>query len=110
MEFTNGNYYLVDILEIALLAEESGNVCHYYVMMGYSVPKQVQLLTGITNRTIDTHGLPFRNVMGGLVELIRCERRQYTVNHYNTWRLCTRLSNPTSKLRETYLQRLYSSS
>ena len=53
MEFTNGNYYLVDILEIALLGEESGNIYHSYVKINYSVPKQVQLLTGITNRTIE---------------------------------------------------------
>ena len=37
MEFTNGNYYLVDILEIALLAEESGNVYHSYVKMNYLI-------------------------------------------------------------------------
>ena len=73
MEFTNGNYYLVDILEIALLAEESGNVYHNYVKINYSLPKQVQLLTGITNKTIETHGVPFRDVMYGLVEFIRRE-------------------------------------
>ena len=28
LEFTNGNYYLSDILEIALVAEESGNTFH----------------------------------------------------------------------------------
>ena len=67
MEFTNGNYYLVDIL-----AEESGNVYHSYVKINYSVPKHVQLLTGITNRTIETHGVTCRNVMDGLVEFIRC--------------------------------------
>ena len=74
MEFTNANYYLVDILEIALLAEASGNVYHSYVKINYSVPKEVQLLTGITNRTIETHEVPFRNVMDGLVEFIRCEQ------------------------------------
>ena len=26
MEFTNGNYYLTAILEIAVVAEESGNI------------------------------------------------------------------------------------
>ena len=67
MDFTNGNYYLVDILEITVLAEESGNVYHSYVKISYSVPKQVQLLTGITNRTIETHGVPFREVMDELV-------------------------------------------
>ena len=49
-EFTNGSYNLVDILEIALLAEETGNVYHSYVKINYSVPKQVWLLTGIKNR------------------------------------------------------------
>ena len=73
MEFTNGKYYLLDILEIALLAEENGNVYHSYVKINYSIQKQVQLLTGITNRTIETHAVPFRNVMDGLVEFIRRE-------------------------------------
>ena len=63
MEFTNGNYYLVDILEIDLLAEEIGNVYHSYVKINYSVQKLVQLLTGMTNRTIETLGVPFRNVI-----------------------------------------------
>ena len=40
----NGNDYLVDILEIALVVEESGNIYHSSVKIHYSVPKQVQLL------------------------------------------------------------------
>ena len=71
MKFTNGNYYLTDILEIAVVAEESGNIYHRYVKIHYSVPKQVQLLTGITNRTIETHGIQFRDVMDELVAFIR---------------------------------------
>ena len=43
MEFINGNYCLVDILEIALVTEESGNVYHSYVKINYSVPKKAQL-------------------------------------------------------------------
>ena len=39
----------------------------------YSVPKQVQLLTGITNRTSENHWVPFRDVMDGLVAFIRRE-------------------------------------
>ena len=73
MEFTNGNYYLTDIVEIAVVVEESGNIYHRCVKMHYSVPKQVQLLTGITNRTIETHVVPFRDVMDVLVAFIRCE-------------------------------------
>ena len=70
LEFTNGNYYLADILEIALVAGESGSVFHCYVEIHYSVPQRVQQLTGITNSTIKTLGLPFREVMDELVEFL----------------------------------------
>ena len=73
MEFTNRNYYLTDILEIALVAEESGNIYHRYVKIHFSVPKQMQLLTGVANITSETHGVPFRDVMDGHVAFIRSE-------------------------------------
>ena len=76
MEFTNGNYYLADILEIALLSGESGNVFHRYVQIHYSVPRRVRQLTGITNRTIKSLGVPFRDVMNGLVEFLQHEQAQ----------------------------------
>ena len=31
-------------------------------------------MTGITNRTIETHRVPLRKVMDGLVEFIQCEQ------------------------------------
>ena len=51
---------MMDILEIAQLAEESGNVYHNYVKINYSVPKQVQLqieqieLTKLTGFHLET--------------------------------------------------------
>ena len=88
MEFTNGNYYMTDILEIAAVAEESGNTYHRYVKLHYSVPKQVQLLTGITNRTIETRGVPFRDVMDGLVAFIRRQAMEPAIIITHGWRLC----------------------
>ena len=76
LEFTNGNYYLSDILEIALIAEESVNAFHSFVPPHYSVPKRVQQLTGITNKTIKSLGFPFREVMDGLVEFFHHEQVQ----------------------------------
>ena len=70
VEFTNGYYYLADIFEIALVAEESGHAFHSYVKINYSVPKRVQQLTGITNKTI---GLPFKEVMDGPVEFLQAQ-------------------------------------
>ena len=76
LEFTNGNYYLADILEIALVAEESENVFHSFVKIHYSVLQRVQQLTGITNTTIKSLGVPFRTVMEGLVEFLQHEQAQ----------------------------------
>ena len=70
LEFTNGNYYLADILEIALVAEESECVFHRCVKIHYSAPKMVQQLTGITNNTIISHGLPCKEAMNGLVKFL----------------------------------------
>ena len=76
LEFTNGNYYLADILEIALVSEESGYAFHSYVSLHYSIPQWVQQLTGMTNSNIRTLGLPFREVMNGLVEFLHREQAQ----------------------------------
>ena len=74
LEFTNGDYYLADVLEIALVAGESGSILHSYVKIHYSVPQRVQQLKGITNGTINTLGLPFTEVMDGLVEFLHREQ------------------------------------
>ena len=67
MEITNGNCYLTDIQEIALVAEEwKPQVCK-------------ATLSGITNRTIETHGVPFRDVMDGLVAFIRREATERAI-------------------------------
>ena len=73
LELTNEYNYLSDIFEIALLAEVSGNDFHSYVSLHYSVPKRVQQLTGMT---IKSRGLPFREVMDGLVEFLHREQVQ----------------------------------
>ena len=73
MEFTNGNYYLADIIEIALVAEDSGYTFHSYVNIHYSIPRRVQELTTISNNIIRTIGLSFVDVMQGLVEFINQE-------------------------------------
>ena len=74
LKFTNGNYYLAGILEIALVAALSVNIFHSYVKIHYSVPKRVQQLTGITNSTIRALVLPFIEVTDGLVEFLHREQ------------------------------------
>ena len=75
VEYTNGNFYLGDIIEIALVSEESENIFHSYVKIHYSVPYLVQQLTNVTNKTIQG-GLSFKVVMRSLIEFIFCEQVQ----------------------------------
>ena len=72
--FPNGNYYLADILEIALVAGESRNIFQSYVKIHYSVPQRVQQLNGVTNSTIKSLGHPFREIVNGLVEFLPHEQ------------------------------------
>ena len=57
-----------------MVAGESGNVFYSYVKIHYSIPKRVRQITGIMNRTIKSLGVPFRTVMGGLVEFLQHEQ------------------------------------
>ena len=65
-------------LEIALVLEERGYAFHSYVKINYSVPKRVQQLTGITNKTIKSLGLPFREVMDGLIAFLQVQSIEST--------------------------------
>ncbi|MAG86097.1 MAG: hypothetical protein CMB97_01635 [Flavobacteriaceae bacterium] len=71
MEFVNGNYYLVDIIEISLVAEDCGYTFHGYVYT--TILRQVQQLTHISNNTIRMIGLSFYKVMEGFFEFIKLE-------------------------------------
>ena len=46
MEFTNGNYYLADIIEIALVAEDSGNTFHSYIRIHFSNTEMSERING----------------------------------------------------------------
>ena len=59
---------------MALIAEDSGYAFDSYVNILYSVPRRVCELTGITNGTLQTLGLPFRDVMNGLIEFLQHEQ------------------------------------
>ena len=74
MEFTNGNYYFADIIEIALLSEESGYAFHSDVKVHYSMPKRVKELMNITDRTLVAIGCEFNDSMAALVEFIHNEQ------------------------------------
>ena len=72
-EYTNGNYYLGDIFEIALLSEQSGYIFHTYVKIHHKIPSYVRKLCNITDNILEMRSEPFSDVMDNLIEFINQE-------------------------------------
>ena len=73
-EFTNGNFYLGDIFEIACLSEDSGYIFHSYINIGYKIPNYVKRLCDVTDEKIKSCP-SFYNVMTELINFISMEER-----------------------------------
>ena len=69
-EYTNGNFYLGDIFEIAVLSESSGCIFHSYINIATTIPEYVQRLCNVTDVT---NSPSFPNVMNNLIRFINQE-------------------------------------
>ena len=77
LEFTNGNYYLSDIIELALIAEETGKVFHRFVKIHYQIPNRVRELT---DETLANLGCSFTDMMTEMIGFIQCEQLDSNTN------------------------------
>ena len=73
MEYTNGNFYLSDIIEISLVAEKTAHEFHSYVTIPYRLPANVKALTRITDEKLIADGCSFYETMCALVDFISIE-------------------------------------
>ena len=69
-----------DIIEMALIAEESGNTFHSYIRIHYSIPKRMKELRNITDKTLAAIGCGFNDSMTALME--ECDRSNF---HRTRW-------------------------
>ena len=72
-EYTNGNYYLGDIFEIAVLSEQSGYIFHTYIKIHNKLPSYVRKLCNITDTILEMRSEHFNDVMDDLIEFINQE-------------------------------------
>ena len=77
-EYTNGNYYLGEIFEIALLSQSSGYIFHSYINISYRISKYVKKLCNVTDAIIHRQGQPFRRVINDLIRFIKQEEEEET--------------------------------
>ena len=73
-EFTNGNFYLGDIFEIACLSEDSGYIFHSYINIGHKIPDYLKGLCDVTDEKIKSSP-SFCDTMNGLITFISTEER-----------------------------------
>ena len=72
IEFTNGNFYLGEIFEIACLSENSGYIFHSFIKITTPIPRYIQKLCN-TDTDVVHNSQPFSRVIKGLVEFIKLE-------------------------------------
>ena len=73
LDYTNGNYYMCDIIEIAAVTERTGAKYHTLVKIEDRLPPNVTKLTGITDAALQSVGLTFPDAFSALIEFIRTE-------------------------------------
>ena len=78
VEFTNGNFYMADIIEIALLADDTNHVFHQYIQIHYALPHRIEEMLDITNDILASRGCTFTNAMTGFLDFIRAEQMHST--------------------------------
>ena len=75
-EYTNGNFYLGEIFEIALLSESSGYMFHSYInIFPHRIPKYVKKMCNVTDAII-RKSQPFNRVVNDLVKFIEQEEEE----------------------------------
>ena len=59
LEYTNGNLYIADILEIAVVSGDTENVFHTLISIDYEIPSVVTEITGLTTHAVQKNELHF---------------------------------------------------
>ena len=72
IEYTNGNFYLGEVFEIACLSEGSGYAFHSYVKISDNIPRYIQKLCNITTSII-YNSPSWCSVIQGVIEFIKAE-------------------------------------
>ena len=73
-EYTDGNLYVGDFIEIAAISEPSGNAFHTLVKVVGEVPKGVTELTGLTTHRVNKEGMDAATALEALDDFLHMEQ------------------------------------
>ena len=74
LEFVNGNFYLADIFEIALLSHNSKHLFHNYIKLHQPLPRYVQKLTHLNDEFLIENGTSFKKTMSNFIAFLQHEQ------------------------------------
>jgi DNA polymerase III alpha subunit (gram-positive type) len=86
-EYTNGNYYLGDIFEIALVSENTHRTFRQYVKIPYAISKRVKKVCNINDEVLRHKGVEFTYMIKRLCEFVKSETTTPTLIAHNGY-LC----------------------
>ena len=72
-EYTNGNYYLGDIFEIALISEDTCRVFHKYIKIPYRLSKYVKQTCNVSDNILRQKGVPFLYMLKKMQQFVYSE-------------------------------------
>ena len=72
-EHSNGNFYLGDIFELALISKKSGNAFHTLIKIPTQLDNYLQFMCGITNQKIQKEGVQFKQAFSDMIDFIDTE-------------------------------------
>ena len=73
MEWTNGNFYLGNIFEMAVISEDSEHEFHSYVKIHYKLSENIKFLCGIMDDTLENND-SFASVFISLLNFLEKEQ------------------------------------
>ena len=72
-EFSNGNFYLGDIFEIALISERSGNVFHSFIKIPYPLDNYIKFMCNVTDDLLQRDGSSFKKTFDDMINFINAD-------------------------------------
>ena len=73
-EYTNGNFYIGDIFDLALMAEKSGHVFHTLISVPAPLDNYIKFMCSITDEILKKEGVTFKYAFEAMIAFISAEK------------------------------------
>ena len=75
-EYTNGNFYIGDIFDLALIAEKSGHIFHTLIKVSAPLDNYIKFMCSITDEKLKKEGVTFKHAFEAMIAFISAEKEK----------------------------------